>query len=65
MNLRKDLLDLIFKHNRESGTNTQGSIRDILTDLKHICDSGEINFQERLEAALEVADLEDKDGLLK
>ena len=45
---------LISRRARMDGTDCSGAIRDLLTDIRHLCDSKGIDFHERLDASYEV-----------
>lgn len=60
MNLRRELETFIARVQESEGTNIAGAVRDILTDLKHVCDGNHLDFEERVATALEVAKQEDE-----
>lgn len=45
------------------GTGFEGALRDALTELKHIADKYKVDFQDRVDAAVEVAKEEDEETL--
>lgn len=42
--LKDRLIALIEEYAEEEGTNEQGALRDILTDLRHIADDKDLDF---------------------
>lgn len=44
--LLKDLRDTIERYCEEQGTETEATIRDVLTDLRHLCDVHDLDFGE-------------------
>jgi len=57
------LLSKVLKNYAKSvGTGFEGSLRDVLTELKHIADNHDVDFRDRVDAALAVAKEEDTDG---
>jgi len=60
--LRLVLEAAVEEYAQNAGTTFEGAFRDALTDLKHLADEKGLDFDERLAAALEVADEEDESG---
>ena len=46
---------LISLHSDLAGTTLRGAIRDVLTEVAHVCHRHDIDFDERVDAAAEVA----------
>jgi hypothetical protein len=44
----------VEKYGIAGETSTESAIRDLLTDLRHLCDQHEIDFDDRLEGSLDV-----------
>lgn len=53
-NLRKPLKKFLKKYKNNCGTDLQGAIRDVMTELAHICAKKQFNIEERFDAAMEV-----------
>lgn len=62
MDLKAELKALIGRVEKREGTSTRGAIRDVLTDIAHICHEEGIDFDERCDTAIEVAQLEVEDA---
>lgn len=55
MNVRqKRLLQLIDQHSRQDGTDRQGALRDILTDIFHVSEEVGLDIDKAIDGALEV-----------
>jgi len=46
---------LLSLHGEMEGTNLRGAIRDLLTEVAHVCRERGIDFDERVDAAAEIA----------
>jgi len=46
---------LLSLHGEMEGTNLRAAIRDLLTEVAHVCHERAIDFDERVDAAAEVA----------
>ena len=55
MALRGQIEDLILLTKRNEGTDMRGAIRDILTDIVHICNDNGFDIVAIVESATEVA----------
>lgn len=52
---------LISTYGDVEGTTRSGAIRDVLTEIAHLCRESGIDFDERVDAAAEVAHTEDEE----
>ena len=50
----KALGSVLQRYANKNGTTTDSAVRDILTDLRHICDDQGLDFAERDQGAYEV-----------
>jgi hypothetical protein len=53
--MRFKLESLLLEIESREGTTFAGAVRDLLTDLAHLCAERGVDVEERLRAALEVA----------
>jgi hypothetical protein len=71
MKTREKIEALLAQIQQEEGTTLAGAVRDLLTDLVHICNDAnaaanpvtEIDIDERLDAAIEIAAQERLDAI--
>jgi hypothetical protein len=59
--LKTDLEKAMAKYAKSVGTGFEEALRDALTELKHIADKYKVDFQDRVDAAVEVAKEEDSE----
>lgn len=52
--LREPLMKLLNEYAARAGTDIAGAIRDVYTELCHICDARNLNYSERFESGEEV-----------
>jgi hypothetical protein len=53
-NIKLKLIKLLTEHADQVGTDIHGAIRDFITDLHHLADEHQVNFDLVLEGAEEV-----------
>lgn len=53
--LNYEVRRLLSLHGEREGTSLSGAIRDLLTEVAHICHERGIDFDDRVDAAAEVA----------
>ena len=52
--LTRPVNDLLMSYMRSAGTDTASAIRDVLTELMHVCDHNSLDFHWRVESATKV-----------
>lgn len=58
--MRAKIEALLTEIRTTESTSLSGAVRDLLTDLVHICNANQIDIDERLDAAIEIAAEEDQ-----
>lgn len=61
MHLKRRLRKLATKVENRTGTDTAGALRDMFTDMIHLCEEAGLDPTERFNSAREVADEEKGD----
>lgn len=58
MDLESELVSLLDRYKDSLGTTSHGAVRDLLTEIVHYCRKHGIEFEDRVSAALDVAEEE-------
>ena len=49
--IKTPLYNLLTKYQKDVGTGDKGAVRDVLTQLRHFCDSNSLSFNEIMKSS--------------